>query len=268
MNSLVCVKQVPDTTAVKIDPVTNTLIREGVPSILNPFDGFALEMALRLREQAGGTVTLLSMGPPQAAEALRTCLAVGGDRAFLVSGREFGGSDTLATSYILSCAVKALEERTGERFDVIFCGKQAIDGDTGQVGPELAEHLDLPQITYATNAARENGKLRVRRETAEGYEVLECGLPAVVSVTKTPYELRYATVKGIFFSNRAEIPVITPQEMEGKIDLSRAGLKGSPTKVKKSFTPQRSKQCALVDEASPAASGARLAALLFEANKI
>lgn len=268
MNSLVCVKQVPDTTAVKIDPVTNTLIREGVPSILNPFDGFALEMALRLREQAGGTVTLLSMGPPQAAEALRTCLAVGGDRAFLVSGREFGGSDTLATSYILSCAVKALEERTGERFDVIFCGKQAIDGDTGQVGPELAEHLDLPQITYATDAARENGKLRVRRETAEGYEVLECGLPAVVSVTKTPYELRYATVKGIFFSNRAEIPVITPQEMEGKIDLSRAGLKGSPTKVKKSFTPQRSKQCALVDEASPAASGTRLAALLFEANKI
>ena len=268
MNSLVCVKQVPDTTAVKIDPVTNTLIREGVPSILNPFDGFALEMALRLREQAGGTVTLLSMGPPQAAEALRTCLAVGGDRAFLVSGREFGGSDTLATSYILSCAVKALEERTGERFDVIFCGKQAIDGDTAQVGPELAEHLDLPQITYATNAARENGKLRVRRETAEGYEVLECGLPAVVSVTKTPYELRYATVKGIFFSNRAEIPVITPQEMEGKIDLSRAGLKGSPTKVKKSFTPQRSKQCALVDEASPAASGTRLAALLFEANKI
>ena len=268
MNSLVCVKQVPDTTAVKIDPVTNTLIREGVPSILNPFDGFALEMALRLREQAGGTVTLLSMGPPQAAEALRTCLAVGGDRAFLVSGREFGGSDTLATSYILSCAVKALEERTGERFDVIFCGKQAIDGDTAQVGPELAEHLDLPQITYATDAARENGKLRVRRETAEGYEVLECGLPAVISVTKTPYELRYATVKGIFFSNRAEIPVITPQEMEGKIDLSRAGLKGSPTKVKKSFTPQRSKQCALVDEASPAASGTRLAALLFEANKI
>ncbi len=268
MNSLVCVKQVPDTTAVKIDPVTNTLIREGVPSILNPFDGFALEMALRLREQAGGTVTLLSMGPPQAAEALRTCLAVGGDRAFLVSGREFGGSDTLATSYILSCAVKALEERTGESFDVIFCGKQAIDGDTGQVGPELAEHLDLPQITYATDAARENGKLRVRRETAEGYEVLECGLPAVISVTKTPYELRYATVKGIFFSNRAEIPVITPQEMEGKIDLSRAGLKGSPTKVKKSFTPQRSKQCALVDEASPAASGTRLAALLFEANKI
>ena len=114
MNILVCVKQVPDTTAVRIDPVTNTLIREGVPSILNPFDGFALEMALQLREKAGGTVTVMSMGPSQAAEALRTCLAVGAERAFLVSGREFGGSDTLATSYILSCAIRALEKRLEE----------------------------------------------------------------------------------------------------------------------------------------------------------
>lgn len=269
MNILVCVKQVPDTTAVRIDPVTNTLIREGVPSILNPFDGFALEMALRLREQAGGTVTLLCMGPAQAAEALRTCLAVGGDEAFLLSGREFGGSDTLATSYILSCAVKVLEARKGQPFDVIFCGKQAIDGDTGQVGPELAEHLDVPQITYATEI-QSQGKdsLCVRKETAEGYEVLEVGLPTVISVTKTPYELRYATVKGIFFSNRAEISVITPQEMEGQIDLSRAGLKGSPTKVKKSFTPSRSKSCVIVDEASPAASGTRLASLLSESKKI
>lgn len=269
MNILVCVKQVPDTTEIKIDPVKNTLIRDGVPSIVNPFDGYALEAAARIKDKNPDTkIVVLSMGPPQATAALKECLAIAADKAYLVSGRTFGGSDTLATSYILYNAVKKVEELEGAKFDAIFCGKQAIDGDTGQVGPELAEHLDLPQITYATNAARENGKLRVRRETAEGYEVLECGLPAVVSVTKTPYELRYATVKGIFFSNRAEIPVITPQEMEGKIDLSRAGLKGSPTKVKKSFTPQRTKQCALVDEASPAASGTRLAALLFEANKI
>lgn len=269
MNILVCVKQVPDTTAVRIDPVTNTLIREGVPSILNPFDGFALEMALQLREKAGGTVTVMSMGPSQAAEALRTCLAVGAERAFLVSGREFGGSDTLATSYILSCAIRALEKRLEEKFDVIFCGKQAIDGDTGQVGPELAEHLDYPQITYATEVvSAQPEKLQIRKESAEGYEVLECALPAVVSVTKTPYELRYATVKGIFFSNRADITMITPQEMEGQIDLSRAGLKGSPTKVKKSFTPQRSKNCVVVDEASPAASGVRLAELLAAGNKI
>ena len=268
MNILVCVKQVPDTTAVKIDPVTNTLIREGVPSILNPFDSFALEMALRLREQVGGTVTLLSMGPSQAAEALRACLAVGGDEAFLASDREFGGSDTLATSYIISCAIKAVEARKGQPFDVIFCGKQAIDGDTGQVGPELAEHLDIPQITYATELQALGRKLHVRKETAEGYEVLETGLPAVISVTKTPYELRYATVKGIFFSNRADITVITPQEMEGQIDLSRAGLKGSPTKVKKSFTPSRSKNCVIVDEASPSASGIRLADLLAEEKKI
>lgn len=268
MNILLCVKQVPDTTEIKIDPVKNTLIRDGVPSILNPFDGYALEAAARIKDKDPSTkIVVVTMGPPQAAAVLKECLAIAADKAYLVSGRTFGGSDTLATSYILSNAVKLVEETEG-KFDAIFCGKQAIDGDTGQVGPELAEHLDLPQITYATDAVQENGRLRVRRETAEGYEVLECGLPAVVSVTKTAYELRYATVKGIFFSNRAEIPVITPREMEGKIDLSRAGLKGSPTKVKKSFTPQRSKQCALVDEASPAASGARLAALLFEANKI
>ena len=137
MNILVCVKQVPDTTAVKIDPVTNTLIRDGVPSILNPFDGFALEMALRMKEAAGGTVTVVSMGPAQAAAVLRDSLAVGADDAFLVSGREFGGSDTLATSYILSRTVKTIEERKGVKFDAIFCGKQAIDGDTGQVGPEI-----------------------------------------------------------------------------------------------------------------------------------
>ena len=126
MNILVCVKQVPDTTAVKIDPVTNTLIRDGVPSILNPFDGFALEMALRMKEAAGGTVTVVSMGPAQAAAVLRDSLAVGADDAFLVSGREFGGSDTLATSYILSRTVKTIEERKGVKFDAIFCGKQAL----------------------------------------------------------------------------------------------------------------------------------------------
>ena len=269
MNILVCVKQVPDTTAVKIDPVTNTLIRDGVPSILNPFDGFALEMALRMKEQAGGTVTLVSMGPPQAENALRDGLAVGADDAFLVSGREFGGSDTLATSYILSCAVKVIEGRKGEKFDVIFCGKQAIDGDTGQVGPEMAEHLDYTQITYATELVScENGKVQIRKETAEGYDVLEAALPLVVSVTKTPYELRFPTVKKRLAANRAQIVTITPQDMEGQIDLTRAGLKGSPTKVKKSFTPVHNKVCTVVEEDSPSASAVKLVALLSDAKKI
>lgn len=269
MNILVCVKQVPDTTAVKIDPVTNTLIRDGVPSILNPFDGFALEMALRMKEQAGGTVTVMAMGPAQAEAVLRDGLAVGADEAFLVSGREFGGSDTLATSYILSCAVKVLEARKGEKFDAIFCGKQAIDGDTGQVGPEMAEHLDYPQITYATELVScEAGKVRIRKETADGYDVLETALPAVISVTKTPFELRFPTVKKRLAANRAQIVTITPQDMEGQIDLTRAGLKGSPTKVKKSFTPQHNKTCVLVEEDSLNASAVKLVALLSDAKKI
>ena len=144
-NILVCIKQVPDTTEIRIDPVKKTLIREGVPSIVNPFDAYALELAARIKDKEPGTkITLVSMGPPQAENALRECLAVGGDKAYLVSGREFGGSDTLATSYILSCAIKKLEELEG-KFDIIFCGKQAIDGDTAQVGPEIAEHIGLPQ---------------------------------------------------------------------------------------------------------------------------
>ena len=138
MNILVCVKQVPDTTEIKIDPVTNTLIRAGVPSIVNPFDAYALEMAVRLKEKAGGKITVVSMGPAQAKEALKSCLAVGADQAFLVTDRAFGGSDTLATSYILSCAVKKMEEDQGAPFDFTFCGKQALDGDT-----ILWEHLGM-----------------------------------------------------------------------------------------------------------------------------
>ena len=269
MNILVCVKQVPDTTAVKIDPVTNTLIRAGVPSILNPFDGFALEMALQMKDKTGGTVTVMSMGPAQAEDVLRESLSVGADEAYLVSGREFGGSDTLATSYILSCAVKAVEEKRGEKFDVIYCGKQAIDGDTGQVGPEMAEHLGYTQITYATElVACEGDKVQVRKETADGYDVLEAALPVVISVTKPPFELRYPTVKKRLAANRTQIPTITPQDMEGQIDLSRAGLKGSPTKVKKSFTPQHNKTCVVVEEDSPSASAVKLVALLSDDKKI
>ncbi len=142
MNMLVCVKQVPDTTEIKIDPVNNTLIREGVPSIVNPFDGYALEAAARIKDKdPDAKIVVLSMGPEQAKAALKECLAIAADKAYLVSGRAFGGSDTLATSYIISEAIKKVEEKEG-KFDVIFCGKQAIDGDTAQVGPEIAEHLD------------------------------------------------------------------------------------------------------------------------------
>ena len=165
MNILVCVKQVPDTTEIKIDPVKNTLIRDGVPSIVNPFDGYALEAAARIKDKNPDTkIVVLSMGPPQATAALKECLAIAADKAYLVSGRTFGGSDTLATSYILYNAVKKVEELEGAKFDAIFCGKQAIDGDTAQVGPELAEHLGYPQVTYGLEAEVDGDMLKVKKE--------------------------------------------------------------------------------------------------------
>ena len=158
MNILVCVKQVPDTTQIKIDPVKHTLIREGVPSILNPFDGYALEAAARVKDKDPSTkITVVTMGPPQATAVLKECVGIAADKGYLVSGRTFGGSDTLATSYILSHAIKAIEEKEG-KFDAIFCGKQAIDGDTAQVGPEIAEWLGVPQVTYGLEVeATEDG---------------------------------------------------------------------------------------------------------------
>lgn len=170
MNILVCIKQVPDTTMIKIDPVTNTLIRDGVPSIVNPFDGYALEVAVRLKEAVGGKVTVATMGPPQAIGALRECLAVGADEACLISDRAFGGFDTLATSFVLATSIRAMEKKAGEKFDIIFCGKQAIDGDTGQVGPSMAEHLQYPQITYASDVTAEGNQILVKRECDKGYD--------------------------------------------------------------------------------------------------
>mgnify|MGYP000872838163 CR=1 FL=1 len=266
MKILVCVKQVPDTTEIRIDPVTNTLIRAGVPSILNPFDGFALEVAARIKDQNPGTViTVISMGPEQAKEALRSCLAAGADKAYLITDRAFSGSDTLATSYILSRAIKAVEKETGP-FDIIFCGKQAIDGDTAQVGPEIAEHLGYPQVTYAAEVSVEEGVAKVKRETEDGYEILAVQTPAVITVTKTPFELRYPSLRCKMASIRAIIPSLTSADLD--IDLNRVGLKGSPTKVKKTFTPQVKKRGVRIKEDTGADSARKLAALLNEAKLI
>lgn len=195
MNILVCIKQVPDTTEIKIDPVKNTLIREGVPSIVNPFDGYALEAAARIKDKDPNTrIVVLSMGPEQAKAALKECLAIAADKAYLVSDRAFGGSDTLATSYIISETIKKVEELEG-KFDAIFCGKQAIDGDTAQVGPEIAEHLDYPQVTYGLEAAAGDGRSRVNKEVEEGVEVVEVQTPCVVTFTKPAWDPRYPTIK-------------------------------------------------------------------------
>ena len=178
----------------------------------------------------------------------------------------FGGSDTLATSYILSCAVKAIEEREGKPFDLIFCGKQAIDGDTAQVGPELAEHLNYPQLTYALEITLDGGKVRARRETEDGYEIVESTLPAVVTITKTPYDPRYASVKSKMAANRAEITLLTAADFA--VDTERSGLKGSPTKVKKTYVPQRKKGGVKLQEESGVIAAEKLTALLSDAHII
>jgi electron transfer flavoprotein beta subunit len=262
MNILVCVKQVPDTTEIKIDPVTNTLIRAGVPSIVNTYDGFALEMAVRLAEVSGGQVVVVSMGPEQAKEALRTCLSRGAQKAYLVSDGKFGGSDTLATSYILSGAVCEIEKIEGA-FDLIFCGKQAIDGDTAQVGPELAEWLDFPQVTYALDVILSDGKVQVKRESDEGYDVVETDCPAVITVTKPAFEPRIASIRDRMNAKKADIAKLTFNEI--KIDPSKIGLKGSPTKVKRTFTPSTQRRCIRIEEHTAAAGAAKLVRLLSDA---
>ena len=235
MNILVCIKQVPDTSEIKIDPVTNTLIRAGVPSIVNPFDTYALEMAVQLKERYGGTVTVVTMGPPQARDALKHCLSVGADRAVLMTDRAVGGSDTLATSYILACVARTLGP-----FDIIFCGKQAIDGDTGQVGPEMAEHLGIAQITYSAGVDCQDGQVQVRREVDDGWEIIGANMPVVITVNKTQTEPRMATLMSKMAANRAVIQELHCADVVG-MDMERVGLAGSPTKVKRTFTPERSK---------------------------
>jgi len=262
MEILVCIKQVPDTAEIKIDPVTNTLIRAGVPSIVNPFDKNALEAAVQLKEAHGGSVTVISMGPPQAKVALKECLSVGADRAVLISDRLFGGSDTFATSYILASAIKNLGN-----FDLILCGKQAIDGDTGQIGPEIAEHLGITQVTFAAKIEVKEDSIIVNREHDEGYEVIEAKLPVVCTVVKSINEPRYATIKSKMKSNKAVIEELTAADLP-ELDKTKIGLKGSPTRVKKSFTPPRKESGIRIQEETGKESAVKLCEILVSANLI
>ena len=268
MNILVCVKQVPDTTEIKIDPVTNTLIRAGVPSILNPFDGYAMEAAARIKDKDPATqIYVISMGPEQAKAVIKECISLGADKGFLVSGREFGGSDTLATSYILSEAIKKIEKDEGIKFDMIFCGKQAIDGDTAQVGPEIGEQLDLPQVTYALEAFVEGDELHVHKETEAGVEVVGIKFPCLITYTKPSFDPRYPTIKSKLNANKAEIPTIAPADMP-EIDLTRCGLHGSPTHVKTSFVPQKKTGGVKIQEETPEDSAKKLFTALSDAHVI
>lgn len=267
MNICVCIKQVPDTTEIRIDPVTNTLIRTGVPSIVNPFDTYALEAAVRLKEKLSGRVIVISMGPMQATEAIRSCLAVGADEGYLISSRKFGGSDTLATSYILSQAIRAVEKKEGIKFDLILGGKQAVDGDTAQVAPEIAEHLGMPQVTYALGLEEHDGELRIKRDCDSGYDIISVNLPAVVTVVRLPYEPRYPSIGPWLESKKRTIPVLTESDLE-TIDLSRCGLNGSPTKVKKSYTPVREKHGTILNKVPTDEAASQIADMLHKAGII
>ncbi len=267
MNILVCVKQVPDTTEIKIDPVKNTLIRDGVPSILNPFDSYALEAAARIKDKNPDTrIVVVTMGPPQAAAVLKESLAAAADKAYQVSGRKFGGSDTLATSYILSQAIAKIEETEG-KFDAIFCGKQAIDGDTAQVGPEIAEHLGYPQVTYGLEAELDGDTLKVKKEVEEGVEIIGVSMPCVCTFTKPAWELRYPTIKRKMAANRAEITILNEDSLS-EMDVTRIGLKGSPTHVKKTFVPQKKTGGVKVKEETNEDSAKKLFQLLSDASVI
>ncbi len=233
MHIVVCIKQVPDTHDVKIDPKTNTLMREGVASIVNPFDMYAIEEALRIRDRVGGSVTALSMGPPQAATALREAIAMGVNEAVLLSDRAFAGSDTWATSYTLACGLRKLGNA-----DLILFGKQASDGDTAQVGPGVATHLNLPQITYVRKVEEITATtITAERLLETGYEVIEAPLPCVLTVVKEINEPRLPSLKGKMAARKAQIPTWSAADIGA--EPSKTGLEGSPTKVVRIFTPPR-----------------------------
>jgi len=236
MRIIVCIKQVPDTIEVKIDPETHRIVREGVKGVLNPFDAYAVEEAVRLKEQFGGETTAVTMGPQQAEQVLRDAIAVGIDRGVLLTDRKFVGSDTLATSYALSRAVKKLEP-----FDLVICGFETIDGSTGQVGPELATHLGVPCVPYVSKILSvENGRIECRRLLEDHYETLSCPLPAVLTVTKEINEPRIPSLKGLLKAKKAEITVWSAHDVAAEEHL--IGHDGSPTWVVDIWKPVISKE--------------------------
>ena len=231
MNIIVCIKQVPETTDVRINPQTNTLVREGVKSIINPFDMYAIEESLRLKERVGGTVSAVSMGPPQTESALREAIGLGVDKAILLSDKAFAGADTLATSYTLAQAIRKLGD-----FNLVICGKQASDGDTAQVGPGISVHLNIPQITDVKKIEEINKDfIRAERMTEQGFEIIKSPLPCLLTVVKEINEPRISSLKGMLRAKKAEIIKWSSKDL--LVEPDRIGLEGSPTQVIKIFTP-------------------------------
>lgn len=259
---LVCVKQVPDVNLVKIDPVTGSLIRKGVPAILNPLDANALEAAVQVKECYGGEITCITMGPDQAMEALRECLAAGADRAVLLSDRAFANADTLATSYVIVTAAKMLGE-----FDLVFCGKESLDGATGQMGAQLAERFDASQISSMSRIIGINEAAKTvtaERELERGIEVCEAKYPCLITVEKTNYRPRIPNLKSWKASRTAAIERYDSAAIPG-LDREQIGDPGSPTKVPRTYPPEAGAKGVMVDEGSIDASVGRLAAIIGEA---
>lgn len=256
MNIIVCVKQVPGTNEVKMNKETNTIIREGVEAIINPFDSYAVEEAIRLKEQTNGKVTAISMGIPSVADLLKETVALGVDDTVLLSDRAFAGSDTLATAYALSMGIKKIGE-----YDLIICGKQAIDGDTAQVGPSLAEKLGIPHTTYVRKIEEiREGYIRCQRMTDDGYEIIEMPLPAVITVVKEINEPRLPSIKGLMRSKKAVVAIWTADDIHA--DKEFCGLKGSPTQVVRTFIPVHDVKSEMI-EGDPKEQAQKLAGKLM-----
>ncbi len=236
MKILVCVKQVPSTNEVRLDPVTKTIIRDGRQAVINPFDTYAIEEAVRLKEKHGGTVCAISMGIPATERLLRDAMARGVDQSILLTDRAFAGADTLATSYALSLGAKQVGD-----FDLIICGKMAVDGDTAQIGPELSAQLGIPYVTDVCEILESSEeKLRCKKVTDHGFAEVEIKLPALITVSKDINMPRFPSISGVRFSLQAPFRAYTAAEVGA--DVNRCGLTGSPTQVVKSFTPDRTHQ--------------------------
>jgi electron transfer flavoprotein beta subunit len=265
LHIVVCVKQVPDSREIRIDPKDNTLIRQGVPSIVNFYDLHGLEEALRIKDEHGARVTVVTMGPPPAEKGLKECISLGADEAVLVTDRGFAGADTLATSYVVAKTIRKVEETWGP-VDIVFCGKQTLDGDTGQVGPGVACRLDLEQLTYVSKVEQvdpESRTVSVHRHLEDGIEVVMTRMPVLVTALKELNKVRRATLPGMIRAARYK-PVVWTTADFPDIDRSQIGLKGSPTIVAKTWVPEaRKTNTAMLKEETPEAVAAALAEKLW-----
>lgn len=270
MHIVVCIKQVPDSAQIRVHPVTNTIMRQGVPTIVNPYDLFALEEALKLRDKFGGEITVLTMGPPSAEESLRKALTYGADRAVLLTDRFFAGADTLATTYALATAIRKVGETFGPP-DVVFTGKQTIDGDTAQVGPGIAKRLGLLQLTYVAKVASidpEARSIEVERRAEGGVQVLHSRLPCLITMLEATNEIRRGSMADALRAARAQVVKWSAQDA-GVEDIAKCGLRGSPTIVKKVFAPSpRAQRASVIEVGDKAPAEAVIDAIFRQQPKI